>query len=183
MTRRVKHISLATLVALGLLGVVATAQANQGIFGTFWNAKDTDDNGLGIGFRSKVQLTQLYSFDTRVGWVRFNDEHMDLFPVEATGMLKLGMLYAGAGVGYYIFNGASLKNKFGWYALGGIDITVRSLGIFGEAKWISLSTEPDPPDAGNVATHFDAGGIGFNLGVMFGMPKNSNPGKHRKPHS
>lgn len=166
-----KRICLVALIAL--CAVTTGARANQGIFATWWDAKDTSDNGLGIGFRSKVPVAPLFSFDTRVSWVKFSNDHLDLFPLEATGILKLGMLYAGVGAGYYIFDGANLKNNFGWYALGGIDVGVRSLGIFGEVKWISLSTDPDTPtpDAGNVGTSLDAGGISVNLGVMFGVPK------------
>jgi hypothetical protein len=160
------------LLALLALGSVTTgARANQGVYATWWNAKDTSDDGLGIGFRSKVPINPLLAFDTRVGWVRFSDESMNLIPLEATGLLKLGMAYAGVGGGYYIFNGADVKNNFGWYALGGIDVSVKSLGIFGEAKWNSLSTDFDspPPGAGNPS--LDAGGWSINLGVMFDVPK------------
>jgi hypothetical protein len=162
-----KRICVAAMVAMVALGAVTTgARANQGIFATWWDANDTRDNGLGLGFRSKVPIAPLVSFDTRIGWVRFSDDGINLFPTEATGMLKLGMLYAGAGVGYYIFSGADLKNSFGWYALGGIDISVGSLGIFGEVKWNKLST-----DVENVPKSVDVGGIAVNAGVMFGVPK------------
>jgi hypothetical protein len=170
-----KRIGVAALVTLLVLGAVTTgARANHGVFATWWDANDTKDNGLGIGFRSKVPIAPLVSFDTRISWIRFSDDDINLFPMEATGMLKLGMLYGGAGVGYYIFNGANLKNSFGWYALGGIDIGVKSFGIFAEAKWNSLSADPETadPDAGNAApASVDAGGIAVNLGVMFGVPK------------
>jgi hypothetical protein len=162
-----KRICVAAMVALvALVAVTTGARANQGIFATWWDANDTKDNGLGLGFRSKVPIAPLVSFDTRVSWIRFNDDDINLFPIEATGMLKLGMLYAGAGVGYYNFNGANLKNSFGWYALGGIDVGVGSFGIFAEAKWNSLKT-----DVENVPKSVDAGGMAFNAGVMFGVPK------------
>lgn len=167
-----KRSCVVALVALLALGSVTTgARANQGVYATWWNAHDTSDDGLGIGFRSKVPINALLAFDTRVGWVRFSDGDFNLIPMEATGLLKLGMVYAGVGGGYYIFNGADVKNNFGWYALGGIEVGVRSMGIFGEVKWISLSTDFDSPPPGTGSPSLDAGGWSVNLGVMFDVPK------------
>lgn len=166
-----KRFSLAALLALATLGAFSTgAHANQGIYATWWNLDEHNDDGFGFGFRSKVQVMPLFSFDTRISWVKFSDSDMNVFPIEATGMLKIGMLYAGAGVGYYFFdsNNVDVDNNFGWYALGGIDISVASFGVFGEAKWTSLST--DVSNA-SVPTSLDADGLAFNLGVMFGLPK------------
>ena len=157
-----KRICVAALVALVVM--TTGASANRGIFATWWDANDTHDHGLGLGIRSKGQISPLVSIDTRVSWIKFKDDDIDLFPLEATGMLRLGMLYAGAGMGYYIFNGANLKNSFGWYALGGIDIPAGRVGIFGEVKWNRLST-----DVENVPKSVDAGGWAFNAGVMFGL--------------
>lgn len=166
-----KRIFLAALLALATLGAFSTgAHANQGIYAAWWNLDEANDDGFGFGFRSKIQVVPLFSFDTRVSYIKFSDSDMNVFPIEATGMLKLGMVYAGAGVGYYFFdsNKVEVDNNFGWYAVGGIDISLGSFGVFGEVKWTSLST-----DVSNVSvpTSLDADGIGFNLGVMFGLPK------------
>jgi hypothetical protein len=166
-----KRFSLAALIALATLGAFSTgAHANQGIYATWWNLDSNNDDGFGFGFRSKIQVMPLFSFDTRVSWIKFDESDMNVFPIEATGMLKIGMLYAGAGVGYYFFdsNNFDVDNNFGWYALGGVDISVGSFGVFGEVKWTSLST-----DVSNVSvpTSLDADGLAFNLGVMFGIPK------------
>jgi len=166
-----KRILLAALIALASLSAFSSgAHANQGIFATWWKLDESNDDGFGFGFRSKIQVVPLFSFDTRVSWVKFGESDMSVYPIEATGMLKLGMVYAGAGVGYYFFdsNDVDVDNNFGWYAVGGIDLSLGSFGVFGEAKWTSLSTDLSNV---NVPTSLDADGIGFNLGVMFGLPK------------
>jgi hypothetical protein len=166
-----KRFSLAALLALAALGAFSTgAHANQGIYATWWKLDQSNDDGFGFGFRSKIQVVPLFSFDTRISYIKFSDSDVNVFPIEATGMFKLGMVYAGAGVGYYIFDNAGADNNFGWYAVGGIDISLGSFGVFGEAKWTSLSADAKDldPDAGDISHSLDADGIGFNLGVMFG---------------
>jgi hypothetical protein len=170
-----KRVSLALLLALVTLGAVSSgAHANQGIFATWWNLDESNSDGFGFGFRSKIQVVPIFSFDTRVSWIKFGDSDMSVYPIEATGMLKLGMVYAGAGAGYYFFdsNDVDVDNNFGWYAVGGIDLSLGSFGVFGEVKWTSLSTDAKDldPDIGDIPLSLDADGIGFNLGVMFGLP-------------
>lgn len=182
---------IAMLFVLAAGAAVPTgARANQGIYGIWWDAKDTSDDGLGFGFRSKVQVAPLFAFDTRVSWIRFSDDHMNVIPIEATGMLKLGMVYAGAGVGYYVFDVSNnheeplapvvpgtpesraqlndVDNNFGWYAVAGIDIAAGPVGIFGEVKWMQLSADART-ETGPIT--LDANGLGFNLGAMFGASK------------
>jgi hypothetical protein len=175
--KRVCAVALASMVVLGM--VTTGARANQGIFATWWNLDQSNDDGFGFGFRSKVPIAPLVSFDTRVSWVKFNDSDTSIIPIEATGMLKLGMVYAGVGVGYYFFDasgGVDIDNNFGWYLLGGIDISAGPVGVFGEVKWTSLSTDINsngivPLPGESVPTSLDADGIGLNVGVMFGVPK------------
>ena len=171
---RIRTAALVAALALG--GLAPAAHANQGIFGTWWHPNDTKGDGWGFGFRSKTQIAPLVSFDTRISWVKFKDDDLNVFPIEATGMLRLGMIYAGIGVGYYFFdsNGATdLKNNFGWYGVGGIDIPAGPVGIFGEVKWMQLSTDVKNVDTSipNAPTSLSADGIGVNLGVMLSLPK------------
>jgi hypothetical protein len=175
--KRFCAVVLAAMVAVGTMA--GGALANQGIYGIWWNLDESNDNGYGFGFRSKVPIAPLVSFDTRVSWIKFNDSDTSIIPIEATGMLKLGMMYAGVGVGYYFFDasgGVDIDNNFGWYLLGGIDISAGPVGIFGEFKWTSLSTDVTAPAVGapgarDTPTSLDADGIGLNVGVMFGVPK------------
>jgi hypothetical protein len=167
--KQIGIVALAAIVALGMLA--PTAHAAQGIYGTWWNPKDTDGDGYGFGFRSQVRVNPYISFDTRASWVKFKEDDLDVIPIEATVMLKLGMVYAGAGGGYYVFtsnNNVDLDNNFGWFALAGIDVPVGPVSLFGEVKWLDLSTDGHitggaPPAAVNLK----ANGLGFNLGVMF----------------
>ena len=114
--------------------------------------------------------------------IKFSDPvDMNVFPIEATGILQLGMIYGGIGAGYYIFDAdnievpsrsADLKNAFGWYLVGGIELSLSSFGVFGELKWTMLSPDIDgvDPSIDDVPTSLDADGLGLNVGVMFGIP-------------
>jgi hypothetical protein len=163
--------ALAAMLALGAL--VPSAHA-IGVMASWWNMDDASDDGFGVGLRSKTQIVPMVAIDTRVSWIKFSDPDVNVFPIEATGLLKLGMLYAGLGAGYYIFDadGADLDNNFGWYVLGGVDVGLSSFSIFGEVKWTMLSTDIKDvdPNLGDVPTKLDADGIGINLGVMIGIP-------------
>ena len=163
-----KRFFVAALLAAVCVGSSINPAHAIGVFGTWWQADDADDDALGVGVRMKKQLIPLVAMDARASWLNFGGEtDINLFPIEATGMLKLGMLYAGLGVGYYIFDSTpSVDNKFGWYVVGGIDIGLGGFGVFGEGKWTSLSTEAEDVDIGD----FEAGGWSVNLGVMFGVP-------------
>jgi len=174
-----KRIGLVALAAVIALGVLTTgAHAAQGIYGTWWSPTDTDGDGYGFGFRSQVRVNPYISFDTRASWVKFKDDDFDVIPIEATVMLKLGMVYAGAGGGYYIFDSndnVDLDNNFGWYALAGIDVPVGPVGLFGEVKWLELSTDAHisgvvPASGSSTTSTLEANGLGFNIGVMF-QPK------------
>jgi hypothetical protein len=175
----VKHIGIAVLGAFLALGTLAPAtHAAQGIFGTMWDPKDTESHGYGFGFRSQVRVNPYISFDTRASWIKFKDDDFSVFPIEANLMLKLGMVYAGVGGGYYVFdnnNNVDLDNNFGWSALGGIDVPVGPVGLFGEVKWLDLSTDGkvsgvEPASGSPASVHLKANGLGFNIGVMF-QPK------------
>jgi hypothetical protein len=168
---RICTIALAAMLSLG--AAVPSAHA-FGVMASWWNIDETNDDGFGAGIRSKTQIVPMVAIDTRVSWINFSDAETNVFPIEATGILKLGMLYAGLGVGYYIFDadGADLDNNFGWYLVGGIDVGIGKFGVFGEVKWTMLSTDIKgiDPNLDDVPTELDADGIGFNAGVMFGVP-------------
>ena len=162
-----KRIILATMVAVMGLSLVAPSARAFGIYGIWWDADDAKDDGLGFGFRSKVQVAPLVSFDTRASWIKFSDDDVSVYPIEATGMIKLGMLYAGAGVGYYFFGGdVDLDDDFGWYLVGGIDLGAGRVGVFGEVKWISLDSDINGVTPSQTMS---LDGIGVNAGLMFGM--------------
>jgi len=169
-----KRICIAALVALVSLAAITPSAHALGVMASWWNLDEGDDDGFGFGLRSKTQIVPMVSIDTRVSWIKFSDADLNVFPIEATGMVQLGMLYAGLGAGYYIFDAdnADVDNNFGWYLVGGIDISVSTFGVFGEVKWTQLSADISGvnPDLEDVPTSLDADGIAFNVGVMFGVP-------------
>jgi len=170
-----KRICLVLLLAVFAVGTAAPSANAIGIFASWWTIDESNDDGFGGGLRSKTQIVPMVAIDTRVSWVKFSDTvDMSVFPIEATGILKLGMLYAGIGVGYYIFSAddVDLENAFGWYLAGGIEVSLSKFGVWGEVKWTMLSPDIEgvDPDLGDVPTELDADGIGFNVGVMLGVP-------------
>ncbi|MCK4775728.1 MAG: hypothetical protein KAT30_13105, partial [Candidatus Krumholzibacteria bacterium] len=96
----------------------------------------------------------------------FSDESADLnlYPLEATALAKLGMFYGGVGAGYYIFEGkdVDLDNAAGGYILAGIQIALGGLGAFGELKYTWVESKVDDVTV-------DASGVGVNLGVLLGF--------------
>jgi hypothetical protein len=162
-----KRSCIAALVALlGMASLAAPAHA-IGVMASWWQLDESNEDGFGIGLRSKVKIAPLVAFDTRASWIKFGDPDANVFPIEATGILQLGMVYGGLGVGYYIFDAqdADLDNNFGWYVAAGIDVGIGKFSAFGELKWTMLST-----DIGNATTELDADGFGVNVGVLFGVP-------------
>ncbi|HEX6791515.1 MAG TPA: hypothetical protein VF247_09415 [Candidatus Krumholzibacteria bacterium] len=169
-----KRFCIAALVALaGITAITPSAHA-IGVMASWWNIDEANQDGFGFGLRQKTQIVPLISIDTRASWIKFSDADLQVFPIEVTGMVRLGMLYAGLGGGYYIFDAdqGDLDNNFGWYLVGGIDISVSKFGVFGEVKWTQLSADYKDvdPNLSDVPTSLEADGIGFNLGVMFGVP-------------
>jgi hypothetical protein len=169
-----KRFCVAAMVAVLALAAMAPSAHAIGIMASWWNMDEANEDGFGVGLRSKMQIIPLIAIDTRASWIKFSDADLNVYPLEATGIVKLGMLYAGIGAGYYIFDAdeGDLENNFGWYLVGGIDIGLGGFGVFGEVKWTMLSADIEgvDPDIDDVPTSLEADGIGFNLGVMFGLP-------------
>ena len=61
-----------------------------------WGSQGYRRHTVRFGFRSQVRVNPYISFDTRASWVKFKDDDLNIIPIEATVMLKLGMVYAGA---------------------------------------------------------------------------------------
>ena len=169
-----KRFCIAALAAMIGLAAMAPASHAVGLMASWWNIDESNEDGFGFGLRSKVQVARVAAIDTRASWIKFGDPDTNVFPIEATGILQLGMVYGGLGLGYYIFDAkdVDLDNSFGWYVVAGIEVAVGKFGVFGELKWTKLSTDIDgvDPDLGDVPTELEADGMGVNIGVMFGVP-------------
>jgi hypothetical protein len=163
---------IALLVVVGLAAASPPAHA-LGVFASWWNMDESDEGGFGFGVRQKIPVVPVVSIDTRASYMVFSDADLKVYPLEAAGMVNLGLFYGGIGVGYYIFDAdnADLENNFGWWVAGGVELGLAAVSLFGEVKWTEIEADYHDvdPNLGNVPTSIDAAGVGFNAGVMFGF--------------
>lgn len=156
-------------MVLSLVGTVAHEAHAIGVYGIWWMPREDsiDADGLGIGLKEKRSLSPLFSLDGRISYINFSDIDTNIIPIEFTACLKLGMLYAGLGAGYYFLTGDSgLEDSTNWYALAGIDLGIGDISVFGEIKWQFL--EPDFETGGGSA---DLESLALHLGATLGILK------------
>ena len=166
-----KKLCIAAMVATLALSALAPSAHAIGVMASWWNMNDANTDGFGFGIQQKFKLAPMVALDMRTSYINFKDSKLKVFPLEATGLLSLSMFYAGVGVGYYIFdaNELSIDNNIGWYVLGGAEIGAGPVGVFGEVKWTSVSSDINDVKPGSgLPTSLSADGIGFNVGVRFG---------------
>ncbi|MBN1362987.1 MAG: outer membrane beta-barrel protein [Sedimentisphaerales bacterium] len=171
------------ITALALLAALAMAVGGcshgRGVeMGVFGAGLDSRDLGEGFGGGVKLELNPLdrISVDARVSYINFDDTDVEVMPVEAAGLFNFPMLgerivpYAGAGVGYYHFdgNGADIDDEFGFFPLAGLEIGLQRLSILAEARWLFLQTDVDAAKAelANI-TKANIDSLGINIGVLY----------------
>jgi len=162
---------MSALVALALVGAAAPSARAVGLYASWWNIDQSNDDGFGFGLRQPVPITKLIAINTDATWVKFGDSDTNVFPLEVSGVAKLGLFYGGLGVGYYIFDASEgdVDNNFGWFAVGGIEVALHKTGIFGEFKYRKLSADiKDVKPGSGFPTSVDADGMGFDVGVILG---------------
>jgi opacity protein-like surface antigen len=171
------------VVVVLLLGILALCGAGcstgSGVeFGAFGSSLDSDDLGTGYGGGVKAELNpiDMVSVDARASWIHFDDTDIEMFPLEAAGLLNFPLLfehvvpYIGAGVGYYLFegDGADLDDQVGFFPLAGLEIGLHSVSILAEARWLFLETDVDnAKDELQNITDANVDGFGVNLGLLF----------------
>jgi len=154
-----KRLALFLILVAATTTVIAPAAQAVGVYAAYWNPTKSSDSGRGAGLKFNSSFTPLIGMDARVSYIAFNDTDVNVTPIEATGTVKLGTLYAGLGFGYYMFSGDNnIDNDWGWYLLAGINILPGPLGVFGEFKWQFL----EPDNGGNLESYC------FHAGVTFG---------------
>ena len=116
----------------------------------------------------------MISVDARASVIHFDDTGINMFPLEAAGLLNFPLLfehvvpYIGAGVGYYLFDGADLDDQVGFFPLAGLEIGFHSVSVMAEARWLFLETDADSAKAEvQNLTEADLDGFGVNLGLLF----------------
>lgn len=157
---------IACLFLSGLcVTMVAPSAHALGAYGIMYLPDEGDDDGWGLGLKKGRNITPLISIEPRFSFTSFDSA--DLWSAEVAGLAHLGMFYGGVGVGYYFLTGdAPLENTLGWFLLGGVDIGLGGLGVFGELKYQFL--EPDI-ESSIVDASADLNGIAIHAGVKFNL--------------
>jgi hypothetical protein len=134
---------------------------------------EASEDGFGLGLRERIPIIPMVGIDTRASWLNFGDSDVNVFPLEVSGVVTLGLFYGGIGVGYYIFDAENveLENSVGWFVLAGVDVGLGGFGLFGDIIYRELESDIEnvDPNLSNVPTSLDAAGVGFNVGVNFGL--------------
>jgi hypothetical protein len=153
---------------LALVTPAAFAANGLGVFGTYWDAEDSSDPGMGGGLKFKMEMAPNISLEIRGSYLQdFFDEDdgtsdLIMIPVEADIVLNFPLvpdtlnIYGGGGGGYYIFPefeadfglpGSAEPDidpdeTFGFFALGGVELTLNEqLSLFGEVKYNWLEVD------------------------------------------
>lgn len=166
------------LSALVLCSAYQGAHA-VGAFGSWWQMDENSADGFGFGLRHKITFTPLIGIEGRASWISFSDvlpssggvnppadDSADVIPLEAMGVVSLGLFYGGVGVGYYMFDAetVSLSDEVGWFGLVGVELGLGPVKVFADVKWTQVETGVE----GNSQT-YSADGPGANVGVDFGL--------------
>ena len=155
---------LSVLVLLGVMMAFAPRAHAISAYGTWWNSNG--ENGFGITLRHRQNITPLFAIDGRAGWVGFSN--FNVFPLEATGLVTLGIFYGGPGIGYYFYTGdVDLKSSVGYHGILGASIGLGGLGVYGEAKWGYLRPEYDSGPRQGQELNLDH--FAFHAGVVIGI--------------
>lgn len=133
---------------------------------------NTDDLGdawggmLGAGF----QPVDWFSADLRVGYLRADDESLDIIPIEGVAMFRAFNVdvvepYAGIGVGHYFLDSddISTSDTQAVFPLIGLDVRLpeTKLRLFGEVRYMFF----EDSISDDIDSNMD--GIGANLGVTW----------------
>jgi hypothetical protein len=165
---------LLALAAVCLNGCTAGSFVELGTFGSYL---DSDDLGPGYGGGAKLEVkpTDWLSVDGRASWVFFDDFDISMIPLEAALRLNVPMFgerivpYAGVGAGYYYFEAddVDLDSNVGYFPLVGLEIGLRRVALFAEARWLVLETDTDAAleELGDLDADVD--GLGINVGLLF----------------
>jgi opacity protein-like surface antigen len=167
-------------VALASSGPALAVDFNAGAFGSYY---DSDDAGeaWGGGGLVRLGLAQWFALDARASYLEFSDSDLRMIPLEAAATFRLPLMqnklipYAGGGVGYYIFDvkgaNVSIDDDVGFFPLVGLELRFGSQsqwGLFGEARWLFLSSDLDTAsDELTSPRQDDIDGLGVNVGISY----------------
>jgi len=166
---------LLAIVAMALSGCTAGPVAALGLFGSYLDADDLGD-GYGGGAKLEIKPTDVISVDGRASWIYFEDFEVQMIPLEAALRLNIPLMgsrivpYVGAGGGYYIFDAddVDLDDSVGYFPLVGMEVGLRRVALFAEARWLFLEADVDSAldELANI-DDADVDGLGINVGLLF----------------
>jgi opacity protein-like surface antigen len=166
------------LLAAACVFLAGCAHGSGIEMGFFGSSLDGDDLGQGYGGGAKLELNpiDLVSVDARASYIHFSDTDVDMYPLEAAGLLNLSAIgerivaYGGAGVGYYYFDAdeADLDDAVGFFPVVGLEVGFHRLSVLAEARWLFLEADIDSArDELRNLDDADVDGLGINLGLLF----------------
>lgn len=176
-------------VAAVLTAVSAFAGGGIGIFGTYWDADDTDDPAVGGGVKLKAPLMPNFCLELRGSYlVDFDDlsDEESVIPLEAGLAVEFPLaeqlsLYAGGGAGYYIVPefeveapemgsvDMDLDDEIGYYAVAGAELKISEYtSIFAEAKYTMVEFDgvKIEDEDFDLDDEFEMKGLGVNAGLL-----------------
>lgn len=161
-----RWIGFAVLAAmLFTMGHVSPAKAIGGF--VQWQSTNDMNSGFGLGLKKKFQIIPIIAIEGRASWMNIDADSprpsLNAFPLEIVGRAKLGLIYGGGGLGYYLFSGDDPRPKSsgGGFVMGGAEFTLLGLGAFAEIRYLFLE-----PDLKDLRGSRDLGGFGANVGVV-----------------
>ena len=167
-------LGLLALAAVCLNGCTAGTLVELGTFGSYLNS---DDLGIGYGAGAKLEVkpTDWLSVDGRASWIFFDDADISMIPLEVALRLNVPILgerirpYAGVGGGYYYFEAGDveLDSNVGYFPLVGLEVGLRRVAVFAEARWLFLETDRDAALEELGGLEADVDGLGINAGLLF----------------
>ena len=172
-------------VAAAACLAVPSAFAGIGAFGTWWDSKDYDAL-YGGGVRIGMEIFSGLGVEVRGSFLTTRDNDavdMDLIPLEAAAVWRLDLSeaikpYVGAGVGYYLKDVDVKADDFwkksdncvGYFALGGLNVELGPVTLFGEAKYNLIADDDEFEWRGSdLKEKFSLDGLSVNVGLKFGF--------------
>jgi hypothetical protein len=176
-----------TWLAVGILAVslaklqpASALELTIGPFGSYFDADEAGD-AWGGGVMTRLGIFDWLAVDARASYLDLSDTDISMIPLEAAATFRLPLMdkrfipYAGAGVGYYLYEDDSdlidIEDDVGFFPVVGLELRFGSnhqWALFGEARWLFLSSDIDAAEdeLGDLDDD-DIDGLAVNVGLLF----------------
>ena len=184
---------LAALAVVAISVPLAWGAGGLGIFGSYWDMDDPDDEAIGGGLKFKMEMAPQILLELRASYLTefgpdepgYDFADANLVPLEADIVVDFPLvedqltLYAGGGGGYYISpefeaeilgveGDVDFDDEFGFFVVGGVELMLsEQVSLFGEAKHTWLELEEVESDFGDEEDiELELTGLGVNAGLL-----------------